>query len=443
MKIKKCLLIRIVIIGFTLIFLQSQYSQIFANTNTPEVYAPSCILMDLDSGKILYSKNSNEKMFPASTTKVMTAILTLENKQLTDIVTISHNSIYNVPYGYSTASLYEGEQLTVEQLLHVLLIPSANDAAFALAEYVGGSVENFANMMNAKALEIGCKNTHFVNPNGIHNDNHYSTAYDLALIGKYAMQNDIFKKIVSETTYTLPSTNKYDKADRIFNTTNELIRSNSKYYYKYATGAKTGYTENAKSCIIATATKDNVNLIAVILHDEKTDTGISTRELDCKTLFEYGLNNYSIKPIISKNYIAKTITVPSATQDTKSLDLIADKDLTALIPTDCDVSNSTANIVLNDNISAPISTGDVLGTITYTVDNYSYTANLVASHDVYKFNFTKVLLEIGLILTLLFIFAFIINHINNNKKNNKIKYSKKKHHSGKHKYKHSNFYPKF
>lgn len=408
-----------------------------SSQNTPSVYAPSCILMDLNTGKILYNKNANEKMYPASTTKVMTAILTLESCNLTDIVTVTHDAIFNVPSGYSIASLREGEQLTVDQLLHVLLIPSANDAAFVLADHIGGNVENFADMMNKKAIEIGCKNTHFVNPNGIHNDNHYSTAYDLALMGQYAMKNDTFRQIVSTCTYTLPATNKYNSNDRIFNTTNELIRKVSKYYYQYATGAKTGYTENAKSCIIATAKKNNTELIAVILHDEKTDAGLSTREIDCKTLFEYGFNNYSLKNIVNSGSVQKTIKVENATKDTRSLDLVIDKDINALVSNDYDISNITTNIVLNDNIQAPISKDSILGTITFNVDGFDYTANLKATHDVFPFDATKTILEILLVILLLIFFSILRNH----KRNKKISRHKTKKAKKKSSY-NMNFYPR-
>lgn len=394
-----------------------------ATENTITTYSPACILMDLNTGKILYSKNANEKMYPASTTKIMTAILTLERCKLTDKVTITHDAVYNVPSGYSIASLFEGEELTVDQLLHVLLIPSANDAAFALADHIGGNVEEFSNMMNKKAEEIGCKNTHFVNPNGIHKEEHYSTAYDLALIGQYAMKNDIFREIVSTTTYTLPTTNKYDKEDRIFNTTNELIRKNSKYYYQYATGAKTGYTEVAKSCIVATAKKDNKELIAVILHDEKTETGASAREVDCKNLFEYGFNNYELKTIAEAGSIQKSIKISNATRDTKTLDLILDKDISSLVTKEYNMSDINTNVILKDDIKAPIAKGEKVGTITFNVDGFDYTANLIASHDVFALDIKKTVLEITLMIILLWLFVSINNHRRN--KRNRKKYARK------------------
>lgn len=226
------------------IFLPVSFS--FASTEDVYVDAPVALLMDSASGKILYERNAREKRFPASTTKIMTAILALENRKLTDTATVSENAVSTIPYSYTIANLQIGEVLTYEQLLLVLMLPSANDAATVIAEDIGGSVEGFASMMNQKAREIGCENTNFVNANGIHHENHYTTAYDLALIGQYAMKNEPFRKIVSSVKYTLPTTEKYDKEDRVFTNNNRLINSNSSNYYQYATGIKTGYTDPAR-----------------------------------------------------------------------------------------------------------------------------------------------------------------------------------------------------
>lgn len=442
LKLHKILIfIFILILSVTMIPIK-----VFANDTLPSVSAPACILMDLNSGKILYSKNANDKMYPASTTKVMTAILTLEKCKLTDTAVVSHNAIFSVPNGYSIASLQEGEVLTIEQLLNVLLIPSANDAAFVLAEHIAGSVDEFANMMNQKAIEIGCKNTHFVNPNGIHNENHYSTAYDLAIIGQYAMKFDVFRKIVATTSYQLPiaskydksnsdgnyiiegniasTTNEYDKADRFFNTTNELLKKNfssssTNYYYQYATGAKTGYTEAAKNCIIATAKKDNMELVAVVLHDEKTEDGINQRPIDCKKLFEYGFNNYSNQKIATLGDVEKTIFINNATSDTKRLDLTLDKDIYALNPNNYDSSKIVSNIIINDDIKAPITEGQILGTITFTSDNSTYQANLLASHAVLEYDFVKTGLELVLVIIILLILFLLKRRKKKNKSNGK------------------------
>lgn len=386
-------------------------------SNIPSTYSPSTLLMDLDSGKILYSKNANTRMYPASTTKIMTAILTIENCQLTDTAIASHNAIYSVPSGYTHASIQEGEELTIEQLLNVLLIPSANEAASILAEHIAGSVEAFADMMNAKAVEIGCKDTHFVNPNGVHDENHYSTAYDLALIGKYAMQYEVFRDIASKTSCSLPATDKYPREDRLFNTTNNLIKENystaaNNYYYPYATAGKTGYTDAAKNCIVATAKKDDISLLAVVLHGERTDDGLSQRALDCKTLFEYGFNNYKYEIIAHKGDVAKEIEVSGGTNDSKNLNLVYSEDITALVPINYDVSSTTPNIKLTETMYAPITEGTNLGSITFSIDGFDYSCDLLASHTVYKSNMSKTVIELCLVLAFLLLFAKILKFKN-------------------------------
>ena len=170
-KMKKIIYTTLIIILISIIQLSVFNITSFASESTElETYSPACILIESSTGKIIYEKNAYEKLYPASTTKIMTAILTLENCELTDVATASYNSVYSIPAGYTNANIQVGEELTIDQLLHVLLIPSANDAAVVLAEHIAGSVDNFANMMNEKAKELGCLNTHFVNPHGIHNE---------------------------------------------------------------------------------------------------------------------------------------------------------------------------------------------------------------------------------------------------------------------------------
>ena len=267
--------------------ISSDLNTLEAESNEPDVKSNAAILIDAKFGKILFEKNSKERLFPASTTKVMTAILTVENCNLQDKVKISHYAVNSVPATYSVGFIKPGQVFTVEQLLNLTLIYSANDAAYALAEYIvnknnsnhlldssneaktefENSITKFSEMMNQKAKELGTLDTNFVNPNGIHNEAHYSTAYDLALIGKYAYSNSIITSICAKASYSLPenAVNNFTE----YKTTNPLLRSESKYYYKYATGMKTGYTDPAKSCIIATAKKDDSHLIAVILGGEK------------------------------------------------------------------------------------------------------------------------------------------------------------------------------
>lgn len=389
--------------------------------------SPSVLLVDANTGKILYSKNAFKRMYPASTTKLMTAILTLENCNLDDIVTVSHNAIFSIPVGYSHASLQEGEKLTVDQLLHVLLIPSANDAAVALAEHIAGSVENFAEMMNNKAKELGCLDTHFVNPNGIHNENHYSTAYDLSLIGRYAMKFNDIMEIAKISQYSLPKTNKYSKTDRIFNATNALIDEYETYYYEYATGLKTGYTDKAGSCIVSTAEKNGINLLEVVLGSES----VSDRYKDCIKLFDYGFENYSYKNLVSANAIIDTIEINGATNETKSLNVIAKNDIDVLLKNNTDAYNLDPTININSNLSAPISQNAVIGSISYEIDGETYSTDLIAEHSVEASNFETILFRVLLIFLILYLLVIILKKLNTprskkrKKSSNHVKQNKK------------------
>lgn len=374
--------------------------------------SPSIFLMDADTGKILYSKNPFEKHYPASTTKMMTAILTLENCELDDIVTVSHNAIFSIPVGYSHANLQEGERLTVEQLLNVLLIPSANDAAIALAEHIAGSEEAFIDMMNNKAKELGCINTHFVNPNGIHNEDHYSTAYDLALIGKYAMQFDGIMEIATINQYTLPKTNKYDKENRIFNTTNGLIDTDNEYYYPNATGIKTGYTDKSGYCIVATAEKDGVTLLLSVLGSET----LEERYEDCIKLFDYGFENYSHQNLINANDVVNTLEIDGATKETKSLDVVAKDTINVLVKNNVDISTLEPQIEISENLKAPIAQDSMIGKISYEIDGETYSTDLLAGSTVVPSNFEVIVFRVLLIFLILYLLVITLKKLNKPRK---------------------------
>lgn len=390
----------------------------YASTTTFEVDAPSCILMHADTGKIIYEKNAYEKMYPASTTKIMTAILALENRELTDIAIVSYDAIFSVPSGYSNANLQIGEELTFEQLLHILLIPSANDAANVIAEEIAGSTESFATMMNTRAQELGCVNTHFTNPSGIHDENHYSCAYDLAIMGQYAMQNDTFRKIVSTVMYTLPVTNKYDKADRIFLTTNKFVNSKSDEYYKYATGLKTGYTVPAKNCIVASAKKDDLEFISVILGADNTVD--SNKFIDSRKLFEYGFNNYSIKTLCTINSVYKVVKPKNSSKNTNSLNVLFESNLDAIVNNNNLNLEYSPEVELDKNLRAPITKGSVIGKVSYTIDDIKYTTNLIAGQDIEANSIFTIIFRIILVIFILYIIARIIRY------KNKKRYKKKK-----------------
>ena len=391
-----------------------------------ETYSPNCLLMDAKTGTVLYEKNGYEVTYPASTTKIMTAILTLEHCNLTDKATASYDSVFTVPYGYTNANIQVGEELTINQLLHVLLIPSANDAANVLAEHIAGSVESFATMMNTKAREIGCLNTNFVNPNGVHDDNHTTTAYDLALMGRYAMQNETFRQIVGTTIYTLPATNKYEENDRVFGNTNDLIRKNESdrvdnYYYEYATGIKTGYTNAAHNCIVASSKKDDQEFIVVILGASTTENGLSERYLDCKTLFNYAFENYSLKTLQQSGSLLKTIDIKNANIFHKNLNVNIEKEITVVYDNSTKVLSINPNVEINQDLKAPISENTVIGKITYNVDGVEYTSNLIAGNNVEESHLFNIIFIIIAILFILYIFR----KLQQNKKKKRRKKRKK------------------
>ena len=414
-QLKNIILIFAITILLSLLFTYPAYAQSDninnINTNAVKTKSASCILIEAKTGKILYSKNGDSKMYPASTTKLMTAILTSENCDLSDKVTISKNAVDSIPEGYTTANLQKGEILSVEQLMYALLIPSANDAAVALAEHISGSVKDFSTLMNNKAQELGCKTTHFVNPNGIHNKNHYSSAYDMALIGKYALNFPEIRKIVTTKKYTLPATNKYDKKDRILNATNALINKDSPNHYKYATGLKTGYTDDAGNCLVASAKKDNLELIAVILNADSSDARFS----DCKTLFNYGFENYLYKTLNKSNEILQNITIENATEETKNLDIVIKDEVSVFVN---NKTNIEPEIYIQPDLKAPIVANSKIGTITYKVDDVDYSSDLIAGTAVYPVTngFEVMVFRILLIFLILYILYILLKHINKNDK---------------------------
>ena len=416
-----------IILFFTIfIFCFGLSLNVYAENESLEVYAPSAILMDMNTGKVLYEKNIDEKMYPASITKVLTAIIVLENCSLEEIATVSYDAVMNVDFGYVSANLQIGEELTVEQLLNLLMVSSSNDAANVLAEHVSGSNSSFAEIMNEKALEIGCKNTHFINPSGAHDENHYSTAYDLALIGRYAMNIPKFRELAKKTFYQLGATNKYSNTDRIFTTTNELLVSNSNdrsdnYYYKYATGIKTGFTTPAGNCLMASCEKDDFSFISVVLGDGQTKEGLSARYIDTKNLFEYGYSSYSLKQLSKKGSVIQTVNIDNATNDTKRLDLIIDDDIYATVSAANLNTSITPRIELDGELKAPILKNAIVGKIYYEVDGITYSANLLANNDVKA---SRLLLKFVLLFLLIVVLIGFIktrNNINKRKRINRIK----------------------
>ena len=398
---------------FLFIFLL--YSSCVSAVSNVEINSPAGILVEESTGKILYEKNAHEKMYPASTTKILTALLVLENGNLEDTVTVSEEAVNSLSDGYVTPYISSGEKLTVDQLLNVLLVPSGNAAGNALAEYISGSIDEFVNLMNSRAKELGCTNTHFTNPYGKHDENHYSSAYDLYLIAKEAMKYEEFRTIVAKPTYSLAPTNRYSKDDRLLYSTNDLVKPSSNNYYEYALGIKTGFTSYAKDCLVAAAQKDNMTLYAVILGADESSSGVSYRYIDSKKLFDYGFNNFLFRTIRSKGSVVDTVKVSGATQNTKNLDLVLDANISAFISTDDEYTSFIPEIVINE-LSAPITKDTIVGSVSYNINGTTYTANLLAGSDVEK-SYMFILWDIVFVIFLMILFKIFINHKKRKKKN--------------------------
>ena len=325
--------------------------------DAPETLSPGVILMEESTGTILYEKNSDEAHYPASITKIMTTLLALENGNLSDMVTFSDDAINNTE-GSGIARDY-GEQMTLEQCLYGVMLESANECAYAVAEHVGGTVENFVDMMNAKAKELGCTNTHFANPHGLQDENHYTTAHDMALIAQAAYQNETFRIIIGTKMYTIPPTNKHAEETVLRNHHDMLCtyhNANRKYLYPYCVGGKTGYTATANSTLVTYAEKDGMTLICVVMNTQSPNQFIDT-----VNLFDYAFDNFQVLNVAENdtNYSAET------TVDNGNLDNIApfvelDKDAVIVLPKTAEFSDTSSSVEYNDSDS------EIAGSITYT-----------------------------------------------------------------------------
>ncbi|MBA1335266.1 MAG: D-alanyl-D-alanine carboxypeptidase [Firmicutes bacterium] len=320
---------------------------------SPNISSPKAVLIDGKTGQVLYSKNADERSFPASTTKIMTAVLALERGNLKDYVPISKKASF---IDGSRIYLLEGEDVTLEQLLYGLILDSANDAAIAIAEHIGGSVEEFAVMMNDKARELGALNTNFTNPNGLPDPNHVTTAYDMAIIAKHAMSIPKFREIVSTVSYIIPETNMQDT--RYLYNGNKLIK-NTPYKYDGANGIKTGYTLAARQCFVGSAERDGMELITVILNENNTNA-IWENTI---ALLDYGFNNFAPVPLVKKNQVIDEIEVKGSI---KKIALVSERDFHYDAPVG-ETPEIDERIILNDKIVPPIHRGERLGYIEYSI----------------------------------------------------------------------------
>lgn len=350
----------------------------------PELHSNYYLLADLDSGKILNSKNKDEKVYPASTTKILTAILVLERDNLDDVVTATDEAISPITMKHSNMGIRVGEQFTVEQLLYGMLVASANDAANVLAVHTAGSLSDFASLMNAKAREIGAEGSSFVNAHGFHDDDHYTTVSDLAKISCYAMKNEKFAEIVKTAKYQIPATDKYPEV-RYLSNTNMLISSNkgADHIYKNAIGIKTGSTDEAGSCLVSAAESNGTRLLCIVMHCQNQGVGEQAYSYtDTRAMFDYGFDRYVHKTIAELSDIVESSKVREA-KNAKRVSLSPEQEIRVLLPKDTDMTQIKAEVELEQPIKAPIKKGDALGSVSYSLNGEIIgTTKLVAANDV-------------------------------------------------------------
>lgn len=313
--------------------------------------AKSTILIEQSTGKVLFEKNANEKLAPASMTKVMSMLLIMEaidsgKINMTDKVTITENA---ASMGGSQVFLEAGEEYTVEELLKGIAIASGNDAVVAMSEKVAGSTEAFVKMMNNKAKELGLINTNFINPHGLDEENHYTTAYDMAVMAKELLKHSKILEYTSIYEYYMP---KPDGSTTWLVNTNRLVR-----FYDGVDGLKTGFTTVAGYCLTATAKKSDLRLISVVMGVETADK----RSSDTVNLLDYGFNTYKLKVILTKEHDLGKIRIENGKQDFGTVVLI--DDATELLKVTDEESEYTFNVKVDKKIKAPVKNGDIIGSV--------------------------------------------------------------------------------
>lgn len=355
----------------------------YASAPPPELVGETAILIDAATGEILYEKNMHEQRYPASTTKIMTALLTLENLDLSKTVTIDAETPFTEG---SRIYLLEGEQVTVEQLLYALLLESANDAGVALAKEIAGSVPEFAKMMNERAKQMGALHTNFTNPHGLQDPAHVSTAYDLAMITKGAMKNKTLRELVTTYRYIIPETNRQETR-YLYNTNRLLYDQKTKVYangvlraakYEDTTGIKTGYTSHAGGCLIAGAKRGDTEFISVVL--KSTDAG---RFGDSIALLDYGFANYKSARAIDAGTALGDIAVSRGAE--KRVGVVAAQTAFATLPIEASTEVIRTNVVLDKKVEAPVIPGQKVGVVEiYEGENLVAEIDAVAEREIVK-----------------------------------------------------------
>ena len=394
-------------------------------------------LENLDTGLVLYEKNADQQMYPASLTKIMTAILVLENVKDLDQETAAYPMwIQDMLYGTnaSLGGLIVGEKLTIRQLLTSALVQSGNESAMILAGYVGSGgmadfmprdITSFVEMMNDKAKALGCTGTHFTNPTGLHSDNHYSTARDMAIMAKYAMQNPVFASLVKNYAVQLGQTNKH--SDLWQYSTNKMLLTSSPYYYAPVVGIKTGSTDEAGRCVISQAEDNGYRYFCVVMGAPSTAAEPFPNFIETRQLYRWAFGTFSLKTLLEQGELMAEVPVKYS-GDGKIAKLAVKDDVVKLLRNDISSDSIIYHTELPESIEAPVAAGDSVGTLHIMLMGEEIgTAELVATQDFSLSWFRKALGTIGallssttakiiLIVVVLAVVAYIVYMVQHNKK---------------------------
>lgn len=350
--------------------------------------ARGAILIDANTGVTIYEKNSHKKLYPASITKIMTAYLACKYGKFDDTLTASHNAIYGIGQGSSIIGIKEGEQISFLDGLYGIMMESANEVCMMVAEHIDGTVEKFVDRMNKQAQDWGCKDTHFNNPHGFHDVDHYTTPYDMSLIAFNAIKDENFSKIWGTVDHTIPANNK--SPQRFLHNKDKMLKPTSDYYYQYAIGGKTGFHDDAKNTLVTCAEKDGVKLISVVMKAN----GYNQAYTDSKTLLDYGFSVYKDNKVYTAGTYTDKIpvyqTYLSEDYNVGELNVTVAGDVSAKLPSFVSANDVKTKAVIDygkDNnankIYAPIKEGDKVGTMEFTYkDKTIATADITASNSV-------------------------------------------------------------
>ena len=356
----------------------------------PNILAKAALLVDYNTGEVIYAKNEHEELYPASLTKIMTALLTLEaidagKLTMDQPLTATATALEGLSSDGSSAGIKVGETMPVRDLLYCMLVVSANEACDILAEAVSGSVQAFVTAMNEKAQALGCENTHFVNPNGLHDPQHYTSAWDMYLITRAAMEYPDFMTICNTASTTIPATNL--SKERTLYTTNNLLSNWRVIGYRdtRAQGIKTGSTDAAGHCLVSSAIQGSLHFVSVILGADRVEEngrGNIRSFSETSRMFDYGFNNFTYKTVIDPNEPIQEVPVTLSKLD--HVTVHPAKELEILMPKGLSEADLQRTITLNqESVEAPVAAGDVLGSLVLSYDGKVYaTVDLLAMHDV-------------------------------------------------------------